>query len=1253
MADEYINIDKQTLDLIKYPPLYSPIVVYGSDYNYSSNNLRGKLWQFCYRYKYVDTKMKSVFCPYSEVAIPQGEELPNGDFLPDFHHNNFIAVGLNFGHHTVEEIEVAYRIGNLGNLYVYDRIKRYVLPVEAKFTGRIVKGNQSAIDMVGRDGGINIKDIKEGMVLNGPSFDIDNFFIVKVDIPNETVYLSGVASVRHGLPSWYITTEVDIVAEYSIFRNDKVDYAVPTQEAIESFDGAPLTCGSFEVIESNRIVVGNVKTGFDNTVPDVEASVLNEEKSAYLSKFAFPNEYLILDFADVEPIGIHTTMNFVVIKFPNSYVDKDYISLSFHFIDTTNSQPVNLNVSYFYSASLGDTPEVIVEYIKNALDAYNPEPLVNFSIRTLDEFNSIWPIPQFSILFKYKRGEYVIRSNKVYIAIQNSSHLTPSGTSLNNAYWGYLCEYSEMDRALILTTTNIPAGTFNHYQLLSYGAEIYKSQEVYSIFKYGCPINVGIEYFDYAGRLSAANKSEQMTIDIPYMSSIVSTPDAFSYNNIVNNVKLEIKHKPPIDAYGYRILIDRNVPWFFQFFFYGPANDDTDITDDNIHWRINVNRTIQNLRDYIPKATLSPYLFEKGDRIRILAFQNSLDVNYTLNRWRKYNQVYDAEIIGYDYPLESETYMKDNGDGTPGTGDYILDSDGNKIREVSTGYIIVERSPIPTADIASAVYLLYEIYRPRKVSDENTAYWEIGKSFAIGNPGAEERYHKGDTDQDPADLINTPAEVTLNGGNVYRKMRYSGEADVYFPVESLSLSDFYESDSISIGRSNIISEDIEQITEENAYMWSLTFLEDTAINQLNKFPTGNKGRLQSKHGTITAFLEQGFILTAFQDRKITSIYIGRQSLIDPSDGSERINLLSNAVFGTVRPSASEYGCSDPKSISVSQTHIYFWDGYNSEWCRLAYNGIFPISDYGENKFFSNLNAAMKLDGTRRSISAFDFKHDELIVSHEYQTVNDYYLTIIGQYVIGENKLTGIGRSGGSVIADLQVGMILTQLASSEVTPEINLTILKIDSASRTIYLEQMIPFGVGITGPVEITALVLKRVEMVTLAFNEPTNGWKSRYPFVPEFMINYGDELLSFINGRCYLHNSDYVPSNNFYGIQFEQWIKFAFVFPITMIFEGIEFISNKRWGAIAKGDIQVIAMDDRGMDMESKLPSVKFRNVEGKFVSELLRDMNTPGIDNENHALMEGRFLRGPVCIVKFTNFETVKTVLYEVSIYFNQSL
>jgi hypothetical protein len=194
---------------------------------------------------------------------------------------------------------------------------------------------------------------------------------------------------------------------------------------------------------------------------------------------------------------------------------------------------------------------------------------------------------------------------------------------------------------------------------------------------------------------------------------------------------------------------------------------------------------------------------------------------------------------------------------------------------------------------------------------------------------------------------------------------------------------------------------------------------------------------------------------------------------------------------------------------------------------------------------------------------------------------------------------------------------------------------------------------VGITGPVEITALVLKRVEMVTLAFNEPTNGWKSRYPFVPEFMINYGDELLSFINGRCYLHNSDYVPSNNFYGIQFEQWIKFAFVFPITMIFEGIEFISNKRWGAIAKGDIQVIAMDDRGMDMESKLPSVKFRNVEGKFVSELLRDMNTPGIDNENHALMEGRFLRGPVCIVKFTNFETVKTVLYEVSIYFNQSL
>ena len=262
---------------------------------------------------------------------------------------------------------------------------------------------------------------------------------------------------------------------------------------------------------------------------------------------------------------------------------------------------------------------------------------------------------------------------------------------------------------------------------------------------------------------------------------------------------------------------------------------------------------------------------------------------------------------------------------------------------------------------------------------------------------------------------------------------------------------------------------------------------------------------------------------------------------------------------------------------------------------------------------------------------------------------------MGDYEIGSNRLTGIGRNGGEPISALSVGMVLSELTSSEDTPAIETTILKVDIPNRTIYLDKIIPFATGIAGPVVINATIMRKYSMATMAFHEPVNGWKTQYPFCPEFMINYGDEILSFLNGRTYLHDSDSVPHNYFYGIQFEQWIQFPWnVDPsMTKLIDGLEYIANKGgWGLIAKGDITVKSFDARGMDMESMLPAARFINVEGKHVSELLRDMNTPGYTNEKYALVEGRFLRGYACVLKLTTFEVDKTVLHEVSLYFTQS-
>lgn len=54
-----------------------------------------------------------------------------------------------------------------------------------------------------------------------------------------------------------------------------------------------------------------------------------------------------------------------------------------------------------------------------------------------------------------------------------------------------------------------------------------------------------------------------------------------------------------------------------------------------------------------------------------------------------------------------------------------------------------------------------------------------------------------------------------------------------------------------------------------------------------------------------------------------------------------------------------------------------------------------------------------------------------------------------------------------------------------------------------------------------------------TLTYSDSAKGWQSFYSFYPERMIGMNNKFYSFKNGRLYLHNSDNVSRNNFYGSQ------------------------------------------------------------------------------------------------------------------------
>jgi len=90
----------------KAPPVMPPKVVYENDATVKVNNLRNKLFQFSYRYVYLNNE-KSVWSSKSIVPLPQQDSfnLTNNNFTD----NSRISISVNSGGLDVRDIEICFR----------------------------------------------------------------------------------------------------------------------------------------------------------------------------------------------------------------------------------------------------------------------------------------------------------------------------------------------------------------------------------------------------------------------------------------------------------------------------------------------------------------------------------------------------------------------------------------------------------------------------------------------------------------------------------------------------------------------------------------------------------------------------------------------------------------------------------------------------------------------------------------------------------------------------------------------------------------------------------------------------------------------------------------------------------------------------------------------------------------------------------------------------------------------------------------
>lgn len=440
------------------------------------------------------------------------------------------------------------------------------------------------------------------------------------------------------------------------------------------------------------------------------------------------------------------------------------------------------------------------------------------------------------------------------------------------------------------------------------------------------------------------------------------------------------------------------------------------------------------------------YKFEKGDKLRIVSFDGG-------------TSPYEFDVLGFKT-------LNEDVDSNP-----ILSQITKNSIEATTGeFLIIKENTAATGLSSEAIIsntsnwfsnCVIEIYRSRKIPDEKV-YYQIGKTYDIvdGNHIGETRpsslsifidnlsiyngdkllysldkLFKGDTlvtssgnvvvgntwyydgyyyayfdDKNvpalPNDVYNnvtiseTNPVVSINQGDVHFRPRALfainnqitdeefKEANTYNAiidyVEDYSVSDFFDSKSSSIGKPFAYIPDAKTIKRKASITYSDAFALDSDRLPLSSFnlSLANWSDLDLMNGGIDAMVNRGDALTVLQESKASQIPISR-NLIEYANGDAGVS-VSRKVLGNVSYYAGNFGTSgNPESVVERFGVVYYTDASAAKVIRLSADGITPISEKGMSSFFENLFGNL-LSNTQnpRIVGGFDPDNDEYIITVE-------------------------------------------------------------------------------------------------------------------------------------------------------------------------------------------------------------------------------------------------------------------------------
>jgi hypothetical protein len=459
---------------------------------------------------------------------------------------------------------------------------------------------------------------------------------------------------------------------------------------------------------------------------------------------------------------------------------------------------------------------------------------------------------------------------------------------------------------------------------------------------------------------------------------------------------------------------------------------------------------------------------------------------------------------------------------------------------------------------------------------------------------------------------SSDAVIQFSQGDSYYRPRllkmgekaYSNNFKLSF-IEDYSVSDFFSSKSISIGRVHAVIPEAKTTYHQASVVYSEPYLIGNSRLGLSSFnpSLANFKDFDYRFGAIKQLIGDDDRMYLLQERKAGYVVIGR-NVIESSDGGQAITISRN-VFSVPNYYLGDYGINNnPESFGFDRGRVYFADIRTGKIIRISRDGITLISEVKMDTFFKeNFRYITTLTSRQKVVGGVDNEAEEYIISSDLITSADVSIT---NGVLTYSYGVQTNAAGNRVIADVEFDDDDLFTFSTEIRNFEDICDEFEDSLNCVVFLDKLVDgqpayvgeefigqtgliYGVATNSTYDFFVTILFDLAQGNFSFTNDCAGysgtigsttgivndftaaydinggvWNTLYSYRPEAIACVDDALYTFKNGTMYLH-SDAANRATYYGSAFGAVVEVVSSQNNSMVkaYEALSIEGDSSWAA------------------------------------------------------------------------------------------